>query len=661
MKIEQKCINIARIISAETISNANSGHTGSSLGAAAILYTLFKDHLVFSTQDNLFLNRDRFVLSNGHISPLLYTLQNMFGYPISIEDLKAFRKYGSKTPGHPHFGDTPGIETTTGPLGQGIANAVGLAIAESMLAERFNVLDDPIFSNHTYVMAGDGCLMEGVALEAISLAGTLKLNKLILLYDSNNITIDGKVNLTNSENVKRKFEAQGWNVITVRNGNNYKSITKAIARAKESQNKPTIIIFNTIIGYGTRFANDPVIHGKPLDEVDLMLLKKNLGFETEPFHIPEEIRKYCLKTTNKNKEIEMDWRRKVNLYSKTNPELYKQLALFIDGKKSIDIEKVLGNKIGSKIKTKKISGRAANNIILNILADKYPNIVGGAADLAASTKTFIEGDGFYNPNNQRGRNIAFGVREHAMAAIANGISLYAGLRVFVSTFLVFSSYLLPALRMSAMMNQPIMYFFTHDSLMVGEDGATHQPIEQIGNLRQIPDVNVCRPCDSNELIACYNIAFNSSNPTCFILSRQELTEQKNEVEKATKGGYILLRDEGKLDFVLYATGSEVDLALSLKKELNKDNKKVAVVSFPCIEEFERQSEQYKNSVLLKDVKYRIAIEASSDTVWYKYVGDEGKVINISKFGKSGRGIDVYKKYGFAVANIKKTIYKTMNK
>lgn len=655
MKIDQKCINTARMVSAETIANANSGHTGGSLGAAAIMYTLFKDHLIFSTQDNLFLNRDRFVLSNGHICPLLYTIQNMFGYPISVEDLKAFRKYGSKTPGHPHFGLSPGIEVSTGPLGQGVANAIGLAIAESMLAERFNVLDDPIFSNYTYVMAGDGCLMEGVALEAISLAGTLKLNKLILLYDSNRITIDGKVGLSNSENVKRKFQAQNWNVITVRNGNNYNSITRAISKAKQSKNKPTIIIFNTIIGYGTRFADDPVIHGKPLDEVDLMALKKSLGFEGEPFHISEDVRKHCMATTAKNKEIEMDWRKKVNLYSKTNPELYKQLALFIDGNKPSDVEKIVGN----KIKEKKISGRAANNIILNLLADKYPNIVGGSADLANSTKAFIEGDGFYGPENLRGRNIAFGVREHAMAAIANGISLYTGLRVFVSTFLVFSSYMLPALRMSAIMQQPIMYFFTHDSLMVGEDGVTHQPVEQLGNLRQMPDINVCRPCDTKELIACYNLAFNTSNPTCFILSRQELSEQKSDVEKAMRGGYILEKDTGKIDVILYATGSEVELAMSVKKELNKEGKSVAVASFPCLEEFERQTEQYKNSVLMKDIKTKIAIEASSDTIWYKYIGDEGKLINVTEFGKSGRGIDVYKKYGFAAGPIKREILKLL--
>lgn len=652
MNIDQKCINTARVLAAETIANANSGHTGSSLGAAAILYTLFKDHLIFTTDDNLFLNRDRFILSAGHVCPLLYSLENMFGFPLSIEDLKAFRKYESKTPGHPHYGLTPGIEASTGPLGQGIANAVGMAIAGSMLAEKFNVLDDPIFSNYTYVFAGDGCLMEGVALEAISLAGTLKLNKLILLYDCNQVTIDGRLNISNTEDVKKKFEAQNWNVITVSNGNNYKAITKAIEDAKKSKDKPTIIIFKTIIGYGSKFADNPCIHGKPLDEVDLASLKTNLGIDNPPFIVSEDVKKHCLETTKRNKEIELNWRRKVNLYSKTNPELYKQLALYIENKQ-IDVEKLIGN----KIKEKKISGRTANNIILNILADKFPNIIGGAADVASSTKTFLEEEGFFGAENRRGRNIAFGVREHSMAAIANGISLYTGFKVFVSTYLVFSSYLLPALRMSAIMKQPVLYFFTHDSLMVGEDGATHQPIEQLGSLRQIPDINVCRPCDAKELMACYNLALNTDKPTCFILSKQELIEQKSEVEKAMKGAYILEKDEGTLDLVFYATGSEVEFAISLKKEFNKEGKKVAVVSFPCIEEFERQSEQYKNSVLCKDVKLRVAIEASSDTVWYKYIGDYGKVINVTKFGASGRGIEVYKKYGFSIANAKKEISK----
>lgn len=656
MNIDQKCINTIRVIAAETIANANSGHTGSSIGAAPILYALFKDHLIFSTNNNLYLNRDRFVLSAGHLCPLLYTIQNLFGYPISIEDLKAYRKFESKTPGHPHYGLTPGIDATTGPLGQGIANAVGLAIAESMLAERFNVLDDPIFSNYTYVLAGDGCLMEGVALEAISLAGTLKLNHLILLYDYNKVTIDNKLDVTNRENISRKFEAQNWNVISVSNGNNYYAITKAIERAKKSKDKPTVIIFNTIIGYGTRFANNPCIHGKPLNEIDMATFKKTMGINGAPFFIPEDVKQYCLGFTKRNKEIEMNWRKKVNLYSKTNPELYKKLILFIDMTKQIDVEKIIGN----KIKDKKISGRNANNIILNILAEKFPNIIGGSADLAISTKALIENDSIYSATNHRGRNIAFGVREHAMAGIANGISLYSGLKVFVSTFLVFSSYLLPALRMSAMMKQPILYFFTHDSLMVGEDGATHQPVEQLGNLRQIPGVNVCRPCDTKELMASYNIALNTNSPTCFILSRQDLPEQqKSEVEKAMKGAYIIEKDEGNIVLVLYATGSEIELALSVKKELNKQDIKVAVVSFPCIEEFERQTDQYKNSVLLKDVKSRVAIEASSDTVWYKYVGDNGKVINLTQFGASGRGVDVYKKHGFSVANIKKEILKIL--
>lgn len=653
MKIEQKCVNTARALAAQAISNANSGHTGSSIGAATILVALFKDHLIFSSSDNLFLNRDRFILSAGHVCPLLYSVEHMFGFPISIDDLKQLRKFGSKTPGHPHYGETPGVESTSGPLGQGIANAVGFAIAQTMLAERFNVLDDPIFSNKTYVFAGDGCLMEGVALEAINLAGKLKLENLILLYDRNKITIDGEINKVTNENVEAKFRAQGWNVISNVNGNNYHAVTKAISKAKQSSGKPTIIVFDTIIGYGTELAGKPEIHAKPLSEEELSKYLTSLEIK-ERWSVPEDVKNFCEVATKRNYEIEMNWRRKVNLYSKTNPELYKQLSQFLD-KKTIDVEKIVGN----KIKEKKISGRDANHKILNILAEKYPNIVGGSADLASSTQVFIEEGDLYSPENRRGRNIAFGVREHAMGAIANGISLYAGLRVFVSTYFSFSNYLLPAIRLSAIMHQPVLYFFTHDSLMAGEDGETHQPIEQIAALRTMPNVNVCRPCDTNELIACYDIALNGINPTCFVLAKQDLQLQKSTVEGALKGGYVLEKDPGKVSLVLYATGSEVDLALGVKKEFNKSGVKVAVVSFPCIEEFERQTEQYKNSVLFKDVKARVAIEASSDNIWYKYIGEKGKVINVTQYGKSGRGSEVYKKYGFSVANIKKEILKIL--
>lgn len=653
MKIEQKCVNTARALAAQAISNSNSGHTGSCLGAANILFALFKEHLTFSTSDNLFLNRDRFVLSSGHVCPLLYSIEHMFGFQISIDDLKQLRKFGSKTPGHPSLGETPGIEATTGPLGQGIGNAVGFAIAQTMLAERFNVLDDPIFSNKTYVFAGDGCLMEGVALESISLAGKLKLENLILLYDRNQVTLDGELSTVSCENVEEKFRAQGWNVISNVNGNNYHAVSKAISKAKQSKGKPTIVVFNTTIGVGTNYAGSSKIHGKALSEDELEKYLSTLEIK-ERWNVPDDVKKFCEITTKKNYEIEMDWRRKVNLYSKTNPELYKQLSQFLD-KKIIDVDKIVGN----KIKDKRISGREANRKILNLLAERYPNIVGGSADLASSTKAIIDDGDIYSPENRRGRNIAFGAREHAMGAIANGINLYAGLRVFVSTYLSFSNYLLPSLRLSAMMHQPILYFLTHDSLMIGEDGETHQPIEQIAALRAMPNVNVCRPCDVGELIACYNIALNGINPTCFVLSKQDLPEQKTNSENAIKGGYVLEKDAGKVSLVLFATGSEVELALSVKKEFNKLGVKVAVVSFPCLEEFERQTEQYKNSVLFKDVKARVALEASSDNVWFKYVGEKGKVINVCEFGKSGRGSEVYKKYGFSVANVKKEISKIL--
>ena len=655
MKIDYKCINVARVVAAETIANAGSGHTGIALSSATILYALFKDHLLFSPNKNLFLNRDRLVLSAGHVSALFYTLEHLFDYGITIEDLKNFSKYDSKTPGHPEFNRTPGVDVSTGLLGEGIANGVGLAIAETMLEERFNVLDDPIFSNKTYVFIGDGDLMEGVSSEAISLAGHLKLNNLILLYDYNKVTADSSLKNTNTEDVVKKFKAENWNVIVVRNGNNYKLVTKAIAKAKASKNKPTIIMFNTILGYGSDYAGKEIVHGMHLKIDEVNFLRKKFMLSGEMFDIPSDVKRHCEQTKIQNEEKEMDWRKKVNLYSKTNPELYKQLSAFTESKIT-DVEKLVGN----KIKDKKISGRDANHLILNLLAERYPNFITGSADLSFSTKTIIDNDEIFSSENRRGRNILFGVREHAMAAIANGLCMYAGFKVQVSTFLAFSNFMLPAIRMSAMMNQPVIYTFTHDSVLIGEDGPTHQPIEQLGSLRQIPNLNVCRPCDSHELIACYNIAFNSENTTCLILSKQELLEQKVDISKAQKGGYILEKDAQKVQVVLYATGSEVELAINVKKELNKSGIKCAVVSFPCIEEFERQSEAYKNSTLLKDCKNRFAIEASSDNIWYRYLGNDGKLININKFGVSGKGTEVYKKFGFSVQNIKKEILKQSN-
>ena len=655
MKIDNKCINVARVVAAETIANAGSGHTGIALSSATVLYALFKDHLLFSSNKNLFLNRDRLVLSAGHVSALFYTLEHLFGYGISVEDLKNFRKYDSKTPGHPEFNRTPGVDISTGLLGEGVANAVGLAIAETMLEERFNVLDDPIFSNNTYVFAGDGDLMEGVGLEAISLAGHLKLNKLIMLYDYNKVTADSPLKYTNSEDIIKKFKAQNWNVLVVRNGNNYKAVTKAIAKAKTSKTKPTVIIFNTILGYGSDYAGKEIVHGMHLKLDEVNFLRRKFLLSGEMFDIPNDVLRHCQETKLKNEDKEMDWRKKVNLYSKTNPELYKHLSAFTESKIS-DVEKI----VGTKIKDKKISGRDANKIVLNLLADKYPNIIGGSADLSFSTKTIIGEDDVYSPENRRGRNIMFGVREHAMAAIANGLCMYADFKVFVSTFLAFSSFMMPSIRMSAMMKQKVLYTFTHDSVIVGEDGPTHQPVEQLGALRQIPNLNVCRPCDSNELIACYNIAFNDENTTCLVLSKQELLEQKVDVAKAQKGAYVLEKDAAKVQIVLYASGSEVELAMNVKKELNKSGIKCAVVSFPCIEEFERQSENYKNATLIKDCKNRFAIEASSDNIWYKYLGDNGKLININRFGVSGKGSEVYKKLGFSVQNIKKEIMKYSN-
>lgn len=649
MKQDNQCINAIRVLASETITNANSGHPGGSFSSAPILYALMKDHMVYSESDGLYVNRDRFVLSAGHLSALWYTMQHFFG-SVTIDELKSFRQFGSTTPGHPEIEFNPGTDASTGPLGQGVANAVGLAIASSMLAQRFNVLDDPIITNYTYVLCGDGCLMEGVAQEAISLAGTLKLNKLILLYDYNKITIDGNLDGTNTEDVSKKFSSMGWNVLYVSNGSDSKQISNAIKRAKESLEKPTAVIIRTVIADGSPLAGSEKTHGKPFSKEDNIGLRKQWGLAGDEFTVPEEVYKVCNAVKERNLAIEIEWRKKLVLYSKTNPELFRKMFDYTDEKEH-DIEKIIGN----KIKDKKLSGRAANAKILNLLAEKIPSLVGGTADLAASTLAKIDDGEIYSATCRRGRNILFGIREHAMAAICNGIRLYAKFKVFCSTFFTFSNYLIPALRMSALMKQQIFYFFSHDSILVGEDGPTHQPVEQISTLRSMPGIQVFRPADTTELIGCYANAINAEKPSVFILSRQDLNDQPTSVEGAKKGGYILEASTQKADLVLFATGSELDLAVALKKELAKQNLNASVVSMPSVELFEQQSEDYKASVLQRDIPFRVSIEASNDYIWYKYIGSNGLRIGVTEFGHSGKPNDVYKSFGFTVPAIKKEI------
>ncbi len=646
-KIVQKSLNYLKALTAETVSNAGSGHTGTALGASSILFALFKDHYLFDVADTDFLNRDRFVMSAGHASALYYSLLAMFGFDVSLQDLKDFRKFGSRTAGHPELGSINAVETSTGPLGQGVANAVGMAIAESMMEERFNAIGFPIINNYTYCFAGDGDLMEGVAQEACSIAGAYNLKRFILLYDCNEVTIDGSVNLANRENIAKKFKAMGFNVITVKNGNNYSSCSAAIAKAKKSS-KPTIIIFHTTIGIGTEKEGTSAVHGHPMKKEELIAFKEKLGVK-ESFFIPNDVREFCMDTTINGKLSHEKWNQDLAVYATTHPDLYKKLLNFFDVKK-VDYEK-----LASAEKLNDLSMRDMNGVVLNELAEKFAQIVGGTADLAPSTKAYLKDGGDYLAGNKRGRNLHFGVREHAMAAICNGISLYEDFLPFDATFLSFSNYMLPALRMRAMMGLPVLDILTHDSLLVGEDGPTHQPIEQIAALRGITGLNVFRPCDANELLAAYKTFIENREPTSLVLAKQKIAKNNlSSFKNACMGGYVLKPAKKQADVVLMASGSEVPLALSVAKELEKTCD-VSVVSMPCFEIFEKQSESYKEKVLQKGAKLQVAIEASNDNIWFKYMGENHLRIDVKNYMASGAGEQVYQKAGFSVKQILKQI------
>ena len=646
MNINNKCINHLRCLSAEMITNANSGHPGVALGAATIFYALFKDHYFYDIKDHNFIARDRFVASAGHVSALYYATAYMFNFGLNENDLKNFRQINSITPGHPEYKVTNFVETSTGPLGQGVANAVGMAIAQSMLAERFNVQKYPVFDNFVYCFAGDGCLMEGVAQEALSLAGTLKLNKFILLYDYNNITIDGKAEEANAENIKKKFKSMHFNVIYVRNGNSYKSVTRAIARAKKCANKPTVIIFKTTIGYGAENAGKNSIHGKPLGTQELSALKQKLGVK-ESFSLPKDVKDYVLKTSQKNSDLLEKWNNMFAVYKTANPELYKQLVAFM-ANKPIDFGKL----IKEDILHQELSGRDANAIILNDIAQKMPRLVGGTADVASSTKVYLKNGGDYSYQNKKGRNIHFGVREHSMGAICNGISLVLSSPIFCSTFLAFSNYMLPPIRMSALMNLPIWFIFTHDSYKIGEDGPSHQSVEQLGTLRLIPNLNVYRPAFTKELYACYDLALSSTCPSAFVLSRQTLKAQDADYEIIKKGGYVISGESGEVEIL--ATGSEVELALKVKDMLESQDISCVVASFPCLEQFDKQPKSYRDEILSKG-KLLVSIETSDDNIWYKYIGKDGLKIGVDKFGKSGKPTQLDEYYAMTATQIVKKI------
>ena len=653
-KIDEKTVNAIRVLSADAIQKAKSGHPGMPLGAAPIGFSLYAYHLNFNPEKPSLYCRDRFILSAGHGSMLLYSLNHLFGYDIKMSDIKNFRQLGSITPGHPEYGHTPGVEATTGPLGAGAAMAVGMAMAERHLAGIFNKENYEIIDNYTYALLGDGCMMEGVSNEAFSLAGTLGLNKLIILYDSNNITIEGKCDLAFCEDTVKKMEAYGFYTQIVEDGNDIDKINEAIKNAKNQKEKPSFIKINTKIGYGCpKKEGSASSHGEPLGEDNVCDLRKTLNWQyNEPFFIPDDVYENCasfldekIKLTDKKEKIREE-------YFEKFPEmktLYEEYFNF-------DFEKIINDESIWTYDDKDKATRSSSGEILNKLKEKMKNLFGGSADLAPSNKTELKGLGDFSKDNYKGQNIHFGVREMAMAGIANGIVLYGGLKAFVSTFFVFSDYLKPMARLSALMKLPVIYVFTHDSIGVGEDGPTHEPVEHLAMFRSMPDFVTFRPADTKETIAGWKYALTSKDkPVALVLSRQNLPQLKNTGDNALMGAYIVEKESKKEpDLIMVATGSELNLAVKAREELLKENIDARVVSMPSMELFEMQSEEYKESVLPSSNEKRLIIEALSKFGWGRYMGFEGKSITMDTFGASAPGSVLFEKYGFTVQNVVKT-------
>ncbi|MGO1368485.1 transketolase [Senegalia sp. (in: firmicutes)] len=655
-KMDKKVINSIRFLSMDAVEKANSGHPGLPMGTATLSYTLWAKHLNVSKNDPTWANRDRFVLSAGHGSMLQYSLLHLFGYDVAMEDIKDFRQWGSKTPGHPEYGHTEGIETTTGPLGQGIANAVGMAMAEKRLAAEFNTSDMNIVDHFTYVVAGDGDMMEGVASEACSLAGHLKLSKLIVLYDDNKITIDGTTDIAFTEDVGKRFEAYGWEVLESRNSEDIDELSDLIEMAKKSD-KPTLIKVPTTIGYGSpNKAGQSVAHGAPLGADEIKLTRENMDWEHEAFFIPEDVYTHMGRVIDEKDKLRQDWNEKFDKYREKHPEL----AAKWDRWHSLELSDELLNDSELFNFDKDIATRAAGGKVINVIAKHMDNIFGGSADLAGSNKTTMNNTGDFQADTPDGNNINFGVREHGMGAILNGISLHGGFRTFGATFLIFSNYMRPAIRLSALMNQPVVYVFTHDSIALGEDGPTHQPIEQLAALRTIPNLKVFRPADAKETAVAWIEALkNTDGPSVIALTRQGLPVL-DSVEDANRGGYIVSPEKKySPDAILIATGSEVSLAMDAQKELAKENIDARVVSILSWELFEAQDAEYKEKVLPKNISKRVSIEAGTTFGWQKYTGSEGKNIGIDHFGASAPAEKLMEEFGFSVSNVVKTVKEMM--
>ncbi|WP_441001629.1 transketolase [Staphylococcus epidermidis] len=654
---DQLAIDTIRALSIDAIEKANSGHPGLPMGAAPMAYTLWTRHLNFNPQSKDFFNRDRFILSAGHGSALLYSLLHVSG-SLELEELKQFRQWGSKTPGHPEYRHTDGVEVTTGPLGQGFAMSVGMALAESHLAGKFNRDQFDIVDHYTYVLASDGDLMEGISHEAASFAGHNQLDKLIVLYDSNDISLDGDLDKSFSEDTKQRFEAYGWNYILVENGNDLDEIDNAITQAK-SQQGPTIIEVKTIIGFGSpNKAGSNGVHGAPLGEEERALTFKEYGLDPEKrFNVPEDVyeifKSTMLKRANENEKA---WNNMLKNYSEAYPELAEEFKLAMSGK----LPNHYANALPEYDLNHSGASRADSGEIIQKLSEFVPSFFGGSADLAGSNKSNVKEAKDYNKDTPEGKNVWFGVREFAMGAAVNGMAAHGGLHPYAATFFVFSDYLKPALRLSSIMGLNSTFIFTHDSIAVGEDGPTHEPIEQLAGLRAIPNMNVIRPADGNETRVAWEVALESEQtPTSLVLTRQNLPTldvDKQTVENGVrKGAYIVFETEQQLEYLLLASGSEVNLAVEAAKELEQQGKGVRVISMPNWYAFEQQSSDYKESILPSDVTKRIAIEMASPLGWHKYVGIEGKVIGINSFGASAPGDLVVEKYGFTKENILKQV------
>ena len=657
MNIEEMSVNAIRVLSADAIQKANSGHPGLPLGTAPIAYELFSKHMNYNPQNPEWINRDRFVLSGGHGSMLLYSLFHLFGIGnLSLDEVKNFRQFGSLTPGHPEYGHTVGVEATTGPLGQGMAMAVGMAMAEAHLASVFNKEGYPVVDHYTYVLGGDGCMMEGISSECFSLAGTLGLSKLIVFYDSNNISIEGSTDIAFTEDVVTRFKAFGFQTIEVEDGNDLCAIGKAIEEAKADKTRPSLIKVNTLIGYGCPAKQGKAsAHGEPLGVDNVAALKENIGWPCKgDFEVPQEVYDHYKELSANMAKAEDKWNELFAAYVEKYPEMKELWDNYFDG---YDMSDLFNSDEYWAKGDKAEATRNTSGAILNMIKKAMPNLIGGSADLAPSNKTNMKDAGDFSKDNYAGSNLHFGVREQAMAAIGNGLMLHGGLKAFVATFFVFSDYVKPMARLTALMKLPLTYVFTHDSIGVGEDGPTHEPIEQLAAFRSLPGFTVFRPCDRTETAAAWMYAVeNECGPTGLVLTRQNLPQMEGSSKDALKGGYVIADSQKEVpDAIIIASGSEVSLAVNAKEELKKDGIDVRVVSMPSMELFDKQSAEYKESLLPNAVRKRVAVEALSDFGWYKYVGLDGRVIAMEGFGASGPAATLFEHFGFTVDNVVKTV------